>query len=86
MPEISRFYGIIIAMYYLDHAPPHFHVRYNEWRAAFRIQDLTLMEGSLPGRVSSMVREWAMAHRAELQADWDMAVARRPLVKIAPLD
>jgi hypothetical protein len=86
MPEISRFYGIIITMYYLDHPPPHFHVRYNEWRAVMRIEDLILFEGHLPARVSALVREWAALHRDELRANWLLAEAHRPLAKIQPLD
>ena len=86
MPEISRFYGIIITMYYLDHPPPHFHVRYNDQRAAFRIGDLALIEGRLPTRVGNLVREWAELHRGELLADWQLAEGRRPLRKIDPLE
>ena len=86
MPEISRFYGIIITMYFMDHAPPHFHVRYNEWRAVIRLDDLTITEGDVPARVRGFVREWASAHRDELLANWARAQARQPLVKIAPLD
>jgi hypothetical protein len=86
MPEISRFFGIIITMYYLDHPPPHFHVRYNEWRAVIRIDDLTVIEGDLPARVRGLVREWALVHREELQANWTRTRERQPLTKIAPLD
>ena len=86
MPEISRFYGIIITMYYSDHPPPHFHVRYNEWRAVVRIDDMALIEGLLPGRVSAMVKEWGMAHRDELRANWKLTEARRPLAHVTPLE
>lgn len=86
MPEISRFYGIIITMYYLDHPPPHFHVRYNESRAVMRLADLAILEGQLPGRVSAMVREWAKIHAAELEENWRKAESHKPLSKIQPLD
>jgi len=66
MPEISRFLGIVIAMYFKEHAPPHFHAKYEEQRAAFSIRDLTLIEGTLPSRVVSLVLEWAFQHRGEL--------------------
>ena len=59
MPEISRFLGIVIAMYFKEHAPPHFHAKYGGDRAAFSIQDLNLIEGRLPPRVVSLVLEWA---------------------------
>ncbi|HVX87116.1 MAG TPA: DUF4160 domain-containing protein [Phycisphaerae bacterium] len=85
MPEISRFYGIIITMYYLDHPPPHFHVRYNEMRATVRLDNLSVHAGKLSGRVADLVREWAVLHQEELQDNWQRAVDRRPLVPIAPL-
>jgi hypothetical protein len=86
MPELSRFYGIIITMYYLDHPPPHFHVRYNEHRAKVSIAGLAIIDGELPSRVMALVAEWGRAHRQELMDDWNLAVARKPVVKIAPLD
>jgi hypothetical protein len=57
MPEISRFLGIIIAMYYKDHRPPHFHVKYGDYKASFSINELKITEGSLPPRVISLVLE-----------------------------
>ena len=57
MPEISRFLGIVIAMYFKEHAPPHFHAKYEEQRAAFSILDLRIIEGSLPRRVAALVLE-----------------------------
>jgi len=85
MPEISRFFGIVVFVYFKEHDPPHFHAAYGGQVAAFSIQDLSLMEGSLPRRVISMVLEWAFEHRQELLADWELAMARRPLRKIPPL-
>ena len=85
MPEISRFLGIVIAIYYQDHEPPHFHAKYGSDRAVFTIRELQLIEGELPGRVTALVLEWAFAHREELAEDWELAVAKKPLHKIAPL-
>jgi len=86
MPEVSRFYGIVILFFYRDHAPPHFHVRYNEYRASIEIDGMTLLEGRLPGRVERMVTEWARLHGAELRANWERAATQRPVTKIDPLE
>ncbi|MDI6733280.1 MAG: DUF4160 domain-containing protein [Planctomycetota bacterium] len=85
MPEICRFFGIIIALYYNDHEPPHFHAKYGEQVSAFSISELKLIEGSLPKRIISLVLEWAFEHREELMQDWNLAMAKKPLHKIAPL-
>ena len=85
MPVISRFLGIVIMMYYADHNPPHFHVKYNEHRAKFSIDDLRLMEGKLPPKVVSLVLEWAFQHRMELLNNWKLAIARKRLREIDPL-
>ena len=85
MPEICRFLGIIIAMYYNEHAPPHFHAKYAGQRAAFSIRDLRIIEGKLPQRVISLVLEWAFLHREELMENWDRAERREKLKKIDPL-
>jgi hypothetical protein len=86
MPEISRFLGIVIAMYFKDHAPPHFHAKYSEQRASFTIQELQLLEGTLPPRIVSLVLEWAFLHREELMENWERARREEPLRKIAPLE
>lgn len=86
MPRISEFFGIVIAMYYNDHAPPHFHARYAEHEATFRIDTLAVLEGSLPRRAAALVVEWATAHGPELSEDWDLARAGQPLNRIAPLE
>ena len=85
MPEISRFYGIVIAMYYHEHEPPHFHAKYGGQTGAFSVSDLRLIDGSLPKRVIGMVLEWAFEHRIELAKDWELAAAKKPLKKITPL-
>ena len=86
MPEISRFLGIIITMYYNDHPPPHFHVRYNQQKAIIDIQNLSILEGKLTPRVFGLVIEWAAIHQAELLANWQRAREQNPLEKIEPLE
>src|SRR5207248_6989482 len=73
VPRLSEFFGIIIAMYYSDHTPPHFHARYAEHEASIRIDTLEILEGLLPRRAFSLVLEWAALHRAELIDDWERA-------------
>ena len=85
MPEISRFLGIVILMYYNDHVPPHFHIRYNEYRAIFSINELKIIEGNLPKKVISLVLEWSYEHRDELIENWQLSISKKPLKKIAPL-
>ena len=85
MPEISRFYGIIIKMYFGDHNPPHFHVQYGSQEAVVGIHTLGVLRGKLPPRIMGMVVEWATMHQEELLADWERAVALKPLEKIDPL-
>ena len=85
MPEISRFLGIVIGIYWQEHGVPHFHAKYGEHRASFAIADLRLLEGKLPPRVMGLVLEWAALHQAELMADWNLAMAKKPLKAIEPL-
>ena len=85
MPEISRFYGIVIAMFWDDHNPPHFHARYGQQRAAIEIGSLRLLDGDLPPRARGLVVEWASQHYEELMRNWQEARNNRPLQKIAPL-
>lgn len=86
MPEISRFFGIVIAMYHRDHAPPHIHVRYGEFRAKFDIVSGDLIEGSMPRRARALVQEWCSLHLDELREDWQLVQERRPPNKIEPLE
>jgi len=86
VPEISRFFGIIIAMFYNDHAPPHFHVRYGSSKAIVDIETLTVLEGQLSPRVRGLVIEWAAKHQAELLDDWNRARRMEPLAPIEPLE
>lgn len=86
MPEISRFLGIIIAMYYNDHEPPHFHARYAGREALVEIETLSVMKGRLPPRVLGLVVEWASLHRGELLDNWRAARAQTPLRDVRPLE
>ena len=86
MPEISRFLGIIIAMYYNDHAPPHFHAKYGDREVKVNIDTGEIIEGSLPNRAMRHVLEWWELHKTELAEDWALAEARKPLNKIEPLE
>lgn len=70
MPEISRFLGIVIRMFYGDHNPPHFHAVYGDYDASFSIETLEVIEGRLPPRVKGLVIEWATLHQAELMENW----------------
>ncbi|MBW6513058.1 MAG: DUF4160 domain-containing protein [Desulfuromonadaceae bacterium] len=71
MPEICRFLGIVISMYFDEHNPPHFHARYNDYRAVVGIRDLNVLDGYLPGRVRGLVEEWAEIHQSELLGMWE---------------
>ena len=86
MPEISRFFGIVVQMYYADHDPPHFHVRYAGQKALVSIETLTVLRGGLSPRALALVTEWAGLHRAELMEDWALARADAQLKPIAPLE
>ena len=86
MPTISIFFGILIQMYWNEHAPPHFHAKYGENNAVVDIQKLEVMEGSLPNRARKLVLEWAELHQAELIANWDLCRAEQQPNKIAPLE
>lgn len=87
MPELSRFYGIVIFMYYNDHAPPHFHARYgNDW-AVFEVATGKVVEGQLPRRATRLVQEWAEQRRAELEGAWQAIRSKsRRFDKIPPLE
>lgn len=85
MPEISRFFGIVIKMYYNDHAPPHFHAEYGSHEVIVRIDPISVMRGFMPPRALAMVLEWALIHRAELLSDWDRARQKQQLNRIEGL-
>ena len=85
MPEICRFYGIIIAMFFDDHSPPHFHARYGGDKVAIEIESLRILEGQLPSRALGLVIEWASQHQSELLENWDLAKNNQAPKKISPL-
>jgi hypothetical protein len=86
MPEISRFFGIVIFMPPNDHLPPHFHATYGGTSATIELESGALMAGRLPPRILGLVAEWSALHREELRVDWELTRARRPLNRIAPLE
>ena len=86
MPEISRFFGIVIKMFYSDHAPPHFHAEYAGHEALIAIETLEVLRGVLPRRALALVIEWAVTHRGELRSEWERARSGRTLVPIPPLE
>jgi Domain of unknown function (DUF4160) len=86
MPRISQFFGVVISMYYNDHAPPHFHAEYAGEEAKFVIESLEILAGRLPRRARALVLEWASLHRIELTENWELAREGLPRNEIAPLD
>lgn len=85
MSTISRFYGIVIRMYFADHAPPHFHAVYGGEEAVVAIADGSVLRGGIPDRALRLVREWTELHRLELLDDWRRAQQPDPLLPIDPL-
>jgi hypothetical protein len=85
MPEISRFYGIVIRMYFGDHHPPHFHASYGEHEAVVSIDALAVIAGDLPPRAIGLVIEWATLRQQELRNAWQKAERLEQVGKIAPL-
>lgn len=73
MPRLSEFYGIVVYMYWRDHAPPHFHAIYAGEEAQVLISDGTILAGSIPRRAANLVKEWAQLHHEELVSNWDRA-------------
>ena len=89
MPEISRFFGIIIRMFAEDksaHHRPHFHVKYQEHEASYALDPIELLEGSLPIRQQRLVEGWAELHAEELLNDWKLLLSGKPANKIQPLE
>ena len=85
MPELCRFYGIIIKMFWEDHPPPHFHASYGNQEALINIFTGEIIAGSLPLGARSLVKQWVDLHRDELIEDWDLAETLQPLKRIEPL-
>lgn len=85
MPELSRFYGIIIFMNYREHNPPHFHARYQEYEITYDISS-GLIHGSMSKRALKMIIEWAEKYQSEMLANWKLSEQKKPLKQIPPLD
>lgn len=86
MPEISRFFGVVIKMFFDDHNPPHFHAEYGEAHGQVDIRTLSVFGGRLPPRVTGLVIEWATLHQHDLMENWERARAQKALRKIDPLE
>ena len=86
MPELSRFYGIIIRMFYGDHPPPHFHAVYQGEQVQVNIHTLEVIEGQMSRRALALVLEWAALHRGELRQAWEQASTNQEPSKIPPLE
>ena len=86
MPEVSRFFGIVIRMYFDDHEPPHFHAIYAGGESQVGIDPVAILEGELPNRAVSMVIEWAALHQRELMENWRRLRDDQPIERIPPLE
>jgi len=86
VPTICSFYGVIIRMFFNEHAPPHFHAQYAEFKAEIEIETLKILRGDLPRRALAMVLEWAALHREDLVADWDLCRGHEQPRQIQPLE
>ena len=88
MPELSRFFGIIIRMFVEtgeSHHRAHFHAYYQNAAATFAVDTIECLAGSLPTAQRRLVEAWGEIHRDELQHDWDLLQSGNPPVKIEPL-
>jgi hypothetical protein len=85
MPTISVFYGIIVRMFFDEHAPPHFHVEYGEYKAVFDIRTLELTDGDFPRRAQGLVLDWSRLHQRELLENWELCRQHLEPRKIDPL-
>ncbi len=86
MPEVSRFFGVSIRMYFDDHNPPHFHAIYGGAEAELGIEPIALLHGRFPRRAFGMVMEWAADHQQELLENWELMRNDQPPNRIDPLD
>ncbi len=86
MPEVSRFYGISIRLFYRDHPPTHFHAFYGEFEAIIEIESGSLQKGYLPKTALYLLNKWRLLHLEELRQGWDRARQQLPLLPIPPLD
>lgn len=88
MPTISMFYGIVVMLFYYNnkqHNLPHIHVRYQDSKAIFDIENAEMIEGNLPNKQKRLVQAWMEIHKDELIADWELAISGEQPYKIDPL-
>ncbi|MEY8717387.1 DUF4160 domain-containing protein [Francisella philomiragia] len=85
MPTISRFFGIIISMYWDEHNPPHFHVRFGEYKCSVSITDIVVIVGELPKKQERLVLAWAEIHQKELLQNWELCQKDKQPMQIEPL-
>lgn len=85
MPTISRFFGIIISMYWDEHNPPHFHVRFGEYKCSIDINDVSVIVGKLPKKQERLVLAWTEIHQKELLHNWELCLDDKQPIKIEPL-
>lgn len=83
LPEIARFYGIVIKMFFKpkEHEPSHIHALYGEYMGEFNIQTMEMLQGDLPNKAQELVKEWLAQHQSELQIMWD----KQAIHKLPPL-
>lgn len=86
MPEVSRFYGISVRLYYRDHPPNHFHAFYGEFEAIIDINSGGILKGFLPNTAVNLLTTWRLLHLEELRQDWERARQKLPLLPIPPLE
>ena len=84
MPEISRFYGIIIRIFYDDHSPPHFHAFYGKKEGLYSIEKAEKLAGEIPAKQDKIIKKWARQYRKELLDSWNMAKDKTPPKKVPP--
>ena len=85
MPEISRFYGIVVKMFHNDHQPPYFHAEHDDDQIVVAIDTLAIVAGRLKPRATGLVMEWASLHQDELRHNWELARNFEPFDSIEPL-
>ena len=86
MPEISRFFGMRIAIYYDEHSPPHFHAYYQAFDASYSIENSKRIKGKMPKNLEKIVIKWSRKYQKELENNWNLAKKRKKLMKIKGAD
>ncbi len=86
MPEICRFFGIIIKLNFNDHNPPHFHARYGDKSGIFDIQENEMLEGDLPKTAIKLIKKWVSVHQIELMENWKLIKLSQNPINLTPLE